>query len=162
MASCTILKAVHPTFGFLLFVFCIAKLFFLFCTCLIVYPIKTAIRYLLQYSLHVLSGLELQCNKNTYVVGETVTCSCSSDIGGDVTWTSSTGVTFGAQSSIFVDTDSHGDVYTCSLSSSCGSQQESVTVDVTSTFVCLTQYVCLPACLRICMHVRVPQKCVHG
>ena len=76
------------------------------------------------------SGLEVQCNKNTLMVGETMTCSCSSDIG-TLSWNSSSGEFFDSESlNVLVDTGSHEDVYTCTLSSSCGSQQESVTVEV--------------------------------
>ena len=67
------------------------------------------------------------------MVGETVTCSCTNDIGSQISWTSSTGTSISSGSlSIPVSTDSHGDVYTCTMSSSCGVQeQESVTVAVT-------------------------------
>ena len=67
------------------------------------------------------------------MVGETVICSCTNDIGSQISWTSSTGTSISSGSlSIPVSTDSHGDVYTCTMSSSCGVQeQESVTVDVT-------------------------------
>jgi hypothetical protein len=81
-------------------------------------------------------GLQVLCDD--FVIGETVTCDCSSDVySTDIDWymgnaTISSVLSNGTYSiNIPVTTDSHGDVYTCGISTECGDQDISNTVDIT-------------------------------
>ena len=80
------------------------------------------------------------------MVGETVTCNCSSEIEhSTVTWceqdlTNPGQAGDGVPAVVFltvgpVTTDSQGEVFTCVMNSSCVAQEKTLTVDVTSKFV---------------------------
>ena len=88
-------------------------------------------------------GLEIVCSGNGFVVGETLVCSCTSDIGTDPVWyiTANDEITYTESSgnssslTIMVTTDNYGDVYTCTMSSGCGDQERNITVDATGTYM---------------------------
>ena len=75
------------------------------------------------------------------MVGETVTCNCSSEIEhSTVNWREHQQVGDGVSSVVFVTvgpvtTDSQGEVFTCLMNSSCVAQEKTLTVDVTSKLV---------------------------
>ena len=72
------------------------------------------------------------------MVGQTVTCSCSSDItSSSMNWYSSSsllplhsGTSSVRSLTIPVTTDIEGEVYTCSMSNSCGDQEKFITVSI--------------------------------
>ena len=82
-------------------------------------------------------GLQVSCDQSGFVIGETVTCSCSSDIlYTSLSWyqgnTTSSSISSGVDDSnitILVTTDTYGDVHTCRMSTPCGNQEDSFTVN---------------------------------
>lgn len=88
-----------------------------------------------------------------FIVGEVVTCSCTSDIGADtVQWyredaavesdgSGEGAITYSSASSrlnsltIPVTTDNQGEIYTCAISGACGKHERNVTVHATGTAI---------------------------
>ena len=83
-------------------------------------------------------GLQIQCSSSEFIVGESVECSCSSDLDpisiewyqGNTSLQQRSDNT-GTNITIPVTTDSEGSVYTCLVESSCGTQQKTVTLNTT-------------------------------
>ena len=83
-------------------------------------------------------GLQIQCNSSEFIVGESVECSCSSDLDPiSIEWyQGNTSVQQRSYSTrtiitIPVTTDDEGLVYTCLATSSCGTQQKMMTLNTT-------------------------------
>ena len=86
------------------------------------------------------AGLKLECNLNGSIVGETMNCFCYSDIdsSSSIRWFRKDPATLLSSELditgnliVAVTTDDAGLVYTCSLSSDCGVQEKSITIDAT-------------------------------
>ena len=84
----------------------------------------------------------MACSPSSFVVGQTVTCSCSSDMatssirfykenssGSRVLASQSGAITF------LVTTDINGDIYVCASTSRCGNQERNITVGVTGSYL---------------------------
>ena len=81
-------------------------------------------------------GLQIQCDSSEFIVGESVECNCSSDLDPiSIEWYQGSTViqqifdNTSASITIPVTTDSEGSVYTCLATSSCGTQEKTVTVN---------------------------------
>ena len=104
-----------------------------------------------------LIGLQTSCSRG-FTVGSTATCTCSSDIqSSSLRWyRGGSPVNYGSSLTIAVSTDNEGEVYTCSMSSHCGSQRKSITVATTGMsklFLRLTADLSLylSFCLSVCL-----------
>ena len=85
-----------------------------------------------------IQGLQIQCSNGEFVIGDTVTCDCSSDIGlSDVGWYKNDDLLSLSDNSvsISVTTDNHGAVYMCSKPGACGTLTDSVTVTFTGNLI---------------------------
>ena len=86
--------------------------------------------------------MQFECSQSEFVVGETVNCSCSSNLGkspnkwykGNSNIPLNTDISEdGAQLTITVTTDIEGEIYTCSVFTSCWEWKDTITVSVTGT-----------------------------
>ena len=81
-------------------------------------------------------GSQIQCSSNEFIIGERVVCSCSSHLDPmliewyqESTRLSQWYYSTEASITIPVTTDDEGSVYTCLVTSSCGTQQKMVTLN---------------------------------
>ncbi len=90
------------------------------------------------------AGLQFECSSFDFAVGETVMCSCYSDIksssslqwySGESSNLNQTELEDAENLTIAVTTDDEGLVYTCSLSSDCGIQEKSITINATGIYI---------------------------
>lgn len=88
------------------------------------------ILYMLRYYYD--PGLQVSCTPSDFVMGQTATCRCSSDMAstGFQWYRDNSSIPIGGTGTlnIALSTDSYGDKYTCSMSTACGDQQETITV----------------------------------
>ena len=89
----------------------------------------------------------MQCHSSKFMVGECVECNCSSDLDPiSIEWyQGSTGIqqmsdNTSASITIPVTTDDEGSIYTCLVTSSCGTQKKTLTINTKGKIINISHY----------------------